>query len=306
MKNNEARLAFYSIKENKPLNEIIDNLSSFNNYLINLYNKKYPRKPKNRDVYQRIFIQANHLKNHKSFLKNNLIAAQWTIERVISNIQDFQLNKSLKRLIKDIICDLQPIIKYHDPEHDFTWLLGNTNVHISNFYHNLSYHIFWTGFPSSEDNAVVLSSSAPFLIRQSIEYKIKRVLGIYRLLIDGVDDIRLIEKCFKVIEKNKNYYKIKNFDFDIVNQIYSWTNFYIHAGIRPFPWITENAIDYLNSLFHVHKDKAKLSFSLYGGIEVKQEDLDEIRNNTKQNFRKLCGDKMKIIWIEKPEVRIIK
>jgi hypothetical protein len=274
MKNNEARLAFYSIKENKPLNEIIDNLSSFNNYLINLYNKKYPRKPKNRDVYQRIFIQANHLKNHKSFLKNNLIAAQWTIERVISNIQDFQLNKSLKRLIKDIICDLQPIIKYHDPEHDFTWLLGNTNVHISNFYHNLSYHIFWTGFPSSEDNAVVLSSSAPFLIRQSIEYKIKRVLGIYRLLIDGVDDIRLIEKCFKVIEKN--------------------------------PWITENAIDYLNSLFHVHKDKAKLSFSLYGGIEVKQEDLDEIRNNTKQNFRKLCGDKMKIIWIEKPEVRIIK
>jgi hypothetical protein len=99
---------------------------------------------------------------------------------------------------------LKPFILILDKDHDYSWLLLNTNSHSTNFYQDLSFNSFWHGRPGNhfEEN-LVLASSTPFIIRQTIEYKIMRILGINYYLVNDKPDIQFISKLFSVIENIK-------------------------------------------------------------------------------------------------------
>jgi hypothetical protein len=158
------------------------------------------------------------------------------------------------------------------------------------------------------EEMITLSSSTPFIIRQSIEYKIKRILGIDYIEIDGKPDIKTAERCFRALENNKAFYRTSSFDFKIVKQIHSWTNYYIHGGYRPEPWRTETAINYLKNLFYAGKtsEKHSYSYSLYAGVEVLECDLPNLMENTEISIRNEIHGDIQINWLTDPELALIK
>ena len=303
----EAFQVFKSL-ENKDSNELIERLIAFKKYLIKLCLQISPKGLKDVFIYQWIFKhKISTQREFEYYCKSNIFAAGASLDRIISKIENEEINQVTLRMLSDFICDLKNMINYFDKNQDYSWLLLNTNSHISNFYYDLSTNVFWSGMPGKDsEEMITLSSSTPFIIRQSIEYKIKRILGIDYLLIDGKPDIKTAERCFRAIENNKAFYRTSSFDFKIVKQIHSWTNYYVHGGYRPEPWRTETAINYLKNLFYAGKTSEKYSYSLFAGVEVFESDLPKVIENTENSIRYEIHGDIQIKWLANPELALIK
>lgn len=306
--NNDALKIFNLLKSNIKSNDLISGLQDFNRYLKELCSQICPKGLKDSFIYQWIFTHTViKRRDFESYYKANLLAANKSLDRMIFKIRQDGINAVTNRMFIDFVCDLKPFIAYFDKNQNYSWLLGNTNGHISNFYSDLSITIFWNGMPSNNsEERLALASSTPFVIRQSIEYKIKRILGIDYILINGKLDIRTMERCFKAIEKNKTFYRTKDFDINTIKQIYSWTNYYVHGGYRPEPWRTETAINYLNNLFYAGQSSNKKYLSLYAGVEILEDDLTNVLKNTERSIKSGENRPVEIRWLNKPEVLIIK
>lgn len=222
IQNNEAYLAYQSLKPTKDIDklEVINSLEILWKYLDNLSKNISKNTSKNGFIYQWIFTTEFKEKDLDKFCKANIFAAKDSLKRILKVIQEQEISYVFRRMLIDFICDLKIFIGFFDKSQNYKWLARNTNTHISNFYYELAQNIFYNGKPGThEEEYFTLSSSTPFIIRQSIEYKIKRVLGIDYILLDGKPDIRSMKKYFKAIEANKNYYTVK-FDFDILKTIH--------------------------------------------------------------------------------------
>ncbi len=290
--------------------EIKSNIVLFSKYINCLCETKFPKALNEKFIFQWTFKNVFDLKEreYECYCKTNLITANQSLQRIVAKYNSIQLNEYQIRLITDFICDLKPFITKFDSTQHYDWLLGNTNSHISNFYFDLLSNTFWNGnIGGHPEEKLVLGTSTPFFIRQTIEYKIKRVLGIDYILIDRKLDIRSMEKFFKAIEANEIFYVVK-FEFDILKTIFSWTHTYIHGGYRAEPWKTETAIHYLESIFYSGQTSNINSFSIYAGVEVDRSKLEELRINTENTIKTLAEKENKtvdIYWINKPEVAVV-
>lgn len=305
--NKEAFELYRTIKKSNNSIELIEKAEKFQEYLSNLCNSISPKGFKDIFIFQWVFNnQSKQAKDIKSYCKANIFAAKSSLERIIKQLETDEINEVSKRMITDFVCDLKPFIQFFDKNQDYSWLVMNTNSHISNFYSDLSMNVFWNGKPGKHpEESLVLASSTPFIIRQSIEYKIKRILGIDFLLINDKPDIRTTEKCFKAIENNEVYYKTNGINFKIIKLIYSWSNTYIHGGYRPEPWQTETALNYLKKLFYSGETSKKNNFSIYASIEVSKNDLPKIRELTENSLKNGQKGTLEIKWLIKPELAII-
>ena len=306
--NKEAIRAYQGLNGNSKteLGDVIEKLNTFQEYLSDLCRQICKKGLKTGFVYQWIFTNEVKQKDYDSYYKANLSAASESLSRIIFKLKTNGINEIRKRMLLNVICDLKPFVTRFDDKQDYAWLLRNTNRHITNFYQDLSKNIFWNGIPGNHpEERLVLATSTPFIIRQSIEYKIKRILGIDNILINGRSDIRSMEKCFRAIENNTNFYKVKDFDFRTVKLIHSWTHYYVHSGYRPEPWRTETAIHYLNNFFYSGQTSQSNSYSLYAAVEVNEADLEELNRKTEESIKKDAHGDICIRWLSKPEVAVI-
>ena len=303
-----ALVLYKSIKDASGDGEVVRNLGRFNEYLSELCNSICPKGLKEKFIYQWTFKhEMGSKKDYESYCKANLFAARNSLIRFEKQFDGKRINEVTRKVLIDFVCDLKPFIANFDPKQDYSWLLANTNSHITNLYFKLAMNVFWHGAPGEHpEEQAVLSSSTPFFIRQCIEYKIRRILGVDYWLVDGKPDIRSVSKCFKAIDNNKIFYKTKSIDFEEVERIHSWTNIYIHGGYRPEPWRTETAITYLTELFYSGQTSINNSFSAYAGIEVLEKDLPTIKENTEKSIKDQCKGNVEIRWINMPEVAVIK
>jgi len=301
----EAKNVFESIKSKGAGNIILD-LIEFNNYLKSLIENKLSEKM----FYDWVFKTDFNTQNKHEvgcYVKTNIQAAEQSVERLISFCKENTLTDFHFRLLSNFVCDLKPFIQKMDSEHDYSWMVLNTNTHITNFYQDLSYNSFWHGKPGNHlEQNLVLSSSTPFIIRQTIEYKIMRILGINYYLVNGKPDIKFMSKLFKTLEINKTYLTTK-IDFDFLKKIHSWSSKYIHGGYRPYPWQTETALNYLQDLFYSGQTSNPNNYSLYAGVEIENENLQKFTLNIKKSLKESYkpNDDLKVFWLDKPEVAIV-
>lgn len=308
--NNEANNLYLALKS-LDQSEIKSNLQIFSSYLTKLTNELSPNKLSEKMIYEWTFKNVLDLKKSRDidcYFRCNLISAKKSLGRIIENLSKIEVDEYQKRILKDFVCDLKPFIMRFDSEQDYEWLVGNTNAHITNFYFQLLSNTFWTGNVGQHpEEKKVLSSSSPFLIRQAIEYKIKRVLGIDYIMLNSKPDNKMMDKCFKAIESNKDkgYYSTK-FEFDILKKIYRWTHVYIHGGYRPEPWKTETAINYLSLFFYSGLTTDSNLFSLYAAVEVKATDIESLKANTVKIIeQEAASNTLKIVWTINPEIAIV-
>lgn len=296
--NNEFLDAFRSLKIEDD-KTIIAKLDVVTNYLNSLNQRLSKKRLKENFIMQNIFSTPKSERDIDKYVKANLSAAASSLSRIISMLKSQPLTDFNKRLISDFICDLKPYIQRFDEQQKFAWLLFNSNTHVTNFYYELSKNIFFRGEPGEHQvEHLVLNTSTPFVIRQCIEYRIKEILGVEPVLVNNIYDIRIIEKCFKVLKGNSHLYKSIKFDISIVRCIYKWTHEYIHGGFRSVPWKTETALKYLGLLFY--ETKTPTSFSMYGAVEADKINKDALKKNTEEEFRKLISGDFSINWHAEP------
>lgn len=303
----EFRKTSLVLHASKPDKEVVlRHIEIIINYLETLTSTYFLKTPKADFLYEWAYKLKVNPKDSRKYWFSNLFLAKESLKRIQVKVSEKGVSNLNKKILKNIICDLSEIIRKVDNNQDFDWLIMNTNTHITNFYFSLAKNSFWSGHPKPNSvEEVVLSSSSTFFIRQSIEYKIKRILGIDYINIGGTRDNRLTEKCFKVIEKNKSYYKFKNFQLRTVKNIYKWTHIYIHGGYRAEPWLVESALNYLEQFFFEGESSKKNSYSYYSSVEVKKETLELLKKNTVEELRKLSGDHLEIRWLISPEVAVV-
>lgn len=307
--NSEAYIAYQSLKPTKIIDkvEVISSLEIFWTYLDNLCRSISKNTPKNGFIYQWIFNAEFKEKDLDKYCKANIFAAKDSLKRIIKICQQQEISNVLRRVLIDFICDLKIFIEFFDKSQNYKWLLGNTNSHISNFYYDLAQNIFYNGKPGKhEEEYLTLSSSTPFIIRQSIEYKIKRILGIDYIEISGKPHKTLANVYFRALKNNKSFYKTRKFDFETIELIHSWTHFFIHGGYRARPWAIESALAYLNEFFYSGITSQKTSLSLYAGIEIFESDLSEIIQRTQNFLKKEISQDANIIWLSRPELAYMK
>ena len=285
--NKQAYRAYQAVKKIQNKIEIIDSLKCFQFYLSDLCCQISNKPPKNDFVFLWTFTNEVNEKDNDSYYKANLISASESLKRIINRIQDNDINPVLNRLLLDFICDLKPFINWFDKNQDYNWLLMNTNSHISNFYNHLAENIFWTGNPGKhEQEQLVLATSTPFVIRQSIEYKIKRILGIDFISRNGKIHKTQAKIFFKALKSNLKFYQNCKINFEKIEKIHSWSHYFVHGGYRPEPWRTESALNYLEELFYSGETSLANSLSIYASIEVYEKELDNLKKETEEFIKK--------------------
>lgn len=305
LKNKEILEAYNSLRPNSETNQTIDCLKVVLAYLKSLSKEICQTELKPSFIHQWTFKTVFKKKReYECYLKANIFTASKSLERLIKNIETNEVSNIKSRLIQDFLCDLKPFISYYDLNQDYSWLLQNTNSLNSNFYFDLATHTFWNGQPSENlMTKQVLSTSTPFFIRQSIEYKIKRILAIDYIEKDGKPYIKTLELCFKVIDECSDLFKIKKGSFEEIKNIHSWTHTYIHGGYRPEPWKTEYALHYLKDLFFA--GKTSTGFCEFAGIELCEKDLPKLKETTNLVINGL-NENLNIKWLHRHEVSVIK
>lgn len=306
MINKEAFDAFTALNSNQTDN-IIEKLQEFEKYLIQLNEKINSGSLKQRFIYHWTFINEVDSSHYKNYCRANIALASQSFSRVILKLQHDGINHVNRRFVINFICDLKQFIRYFDKSQDYDWLIINTNTHITNFYFDLAKNSLWNGSPGGhQEEQLVLASSTPFIIRQGIEYKVKRVLGVEYVLINDKPDIRVMDKCFQAIDLNKPYYKLKNFEWDIVKLIYNWTHVYVHGGYRPDPWKIESALHYLEDFFYSGRTTQSNSVSIHAAIEIHQKDLETVKKQTENIIVNESKGDVKINWLNNLDLAIVK
>jgi hypothetical protein len=153
-------------------------------------------------------------------------------------------------------------------------------------------------------------NASVFLIRQSIELKIKNALGI-NFICDNTGRMikfpgdKLMEFFF-----SKSEIELPNIKKSIVRKIHNWSQYFVHGGYVLNLWQIDIAHDLLNPLFD--KGERNGSLSIYGGVKIKKEyyetnfkkDLEEFIDKNFFNFQRENEEKVfKIIYM-KPEALI--
>lgn len=303
----QAFRAYQAIKKKHDKTEIIDSLKCFQFYLVDLCTQINKKTPKYDFIFLWTFSNEVSEKDIESYFKANLLSASESLKRIINKLQSSEINLVLERLLIDFICDLKPFIIRFDKAQDYNWLLMNTNSHISNFYNHLAENIFWTGNPGKhEQEQLILSTSTPFVIRQSIEYKIKRILGIDFISKNGKIHKTQANTYFKALKSNLKYYQDCKLNFEKIEKIHTWSHYFVHGGYRPEPWRTECALNYLKDIFYSGETSLANSVSLYASIEIYEKDLENLKRETEEFIKNEIGNDIEIWWLTKPEAAIIK
>lgn len=227
----------------------------------------------------------------------HLKAAANSLDRFLSGISNDTLKlKKIAPILEDLICDLKEFIIRIDSKHDYSFLIGNTNSSSSLFYFDAAKYMFYNKALPENLTYDVTQNLSVLAIRQSIELRVKRVLGIDSLRTNSNQNIEL-SKLLKILNNLKNIKLDPIFKSEILNEINKWSNHYIHRGLRPFPWVTENVFEYISPIFQPGKHEK--GFGWYKSSIVNSQ--NEYRDTLKKTIEDEFGEDVKIIWSDRFE-----
>ncbi|HFQ5238320.1 TPA: hypothetical protein ACGUS9_004247, partial [Vibrio vulnificus] len=111
-------------------------------------------------------------------------------------------------------------------------------------------------------------STMPTLIRQSIEIRLKNMIGLEKIeKVGGGFKFVPINSLLEFFSNNPNFIEFP-VCIGLLKAINTWTNTFVHSGVVPFCWQSLEAIDLIESLFSI-KDDATGSQSLHGFTYLK-------------------------------------
>lgn len=127
-------------------------------------------------------------------------------------------------------------------------------------------------------------STMPTLIRQSIEIKLKNMIGLEKVeKVGGGFKFVPINSLLDFFANNPNFIEFP-VCIDLLKAINTWTNTFVHSGVVPFCWQSLEAVDLIESLFSIKNDVSG-SLSLHGFTYLKSNvTINDIQVALNKNF----------------------
>jgi hypothetical protein len=216
---------------------------------------------------------------------------------------------ALKNHILDYIFDLKPYIeqiakKSNSPcEFIQGW---KSDIEDSVMMFTEARNLFWSSTidksnPVSHRSAVGLSV---FALRQSLEIRFRRAIGIFKILDPKINDAKLRHDfILDFIDENHALIETKIGSMTNLSKIYKWTNFSVHTGRMPKIWEIQFAFNYCSKLFQPDPYNNKSGWHLHSSIKIK--DYVELKKKFEDKVNtELPNNKWQFIYMEKPEAII--
>lgn len=268
--------AYHSIKNNI---EVERYLSSVENYL-----KGFKKYSNDNQIFNLIFKTSWKESEIHNLAFAHVLAARITIKRLLQNFQRID-NDVLKELIIDLICDLEFWIKKIDSSQDFSWFIMNTNSSDSQSYYK---SVRSALYGVDTERSITYDSrfvNATLLIRNTIEQRIKGLLGINSINRSG-GKVPL-SFLITVLCESKYLNLMNGVDLKKIGKINNWANHFLHCGTRPYPWQLEWAENEIGKMFFVGYTSDKKTYSIHAAFET--ENLKLLRNEVETRINEKYG-----------------
>lgn len=250
-------------------------------------------------------IEDNFLDNsfsNEQFIKNlysNNINKLWfqsqyksilnQIDKLIDNNSTFHqfydnilTNDDLVKISQELVFDISHLFnKYVKNKCSNIGIINRSNyISSQDFFLNAKFAYFSNKYYPDITGRNFNISAMPTIIRQSIEIKIKEILGIIHITKnDGSFKFIPISKLIDFIVEDKKYFNLP-LNAEVLKYINVWTNTFTHSGITPFIWQSLEAVDAIEKLFSIKENE---SINIEGfkfkneNVEIKElkEDLDK-------------------------------
>jgi hypothetical protein len=171
-----------------------------------------------------------------------------------------------RHLISTFIHDLGAFIDIleQEIEPDFTFASGFKSYHTRSFESYMLAKSFYKdslfydepipalyGRKGSRFDFKGTQGASVMYIRQSIEIRTKRILGIYTIYPVRGHKPYDFKKLFDFFDANTTDIEYNQMNFDIMRKIYWWACRYVHNGEVSYLWQTESAFHYLSPFFAI-------------------------------------------------------
>ena len=228
-----------------------------------------------------LWIYKDHktvsLTDQEKFVKINLYAGKQTLGRITSDIESSKEGLTYdniflyRNILKEFLVDIKFFIEFYRRKADpkfvfytaaksyFTTSFETIMVARGLFYNSL---LKENSLPYKESQGMV-----GMVIRQSIEVKTKRLLGIYEIKKLKAKSFYSFKKLFDFIEINKSDIIYDPIDFEILKQVYSWSCTYIHNAELGYIWQNEIALSYLLRSFFAPGSHGSTR-SIFGAFKI--------------------------------------
>lgn len=147
----------------------------------------------------------------------------------------------------------------------------------------------------------VIIPTSIFLLRQSIEIRLKNAFGVSHVLNQNGKLFKISGNCFlELVEEFKSFFDLP-VKFSLIKKIYAWTNYYIHGGFIHYIWEIEWAHFILRPLFE--GEKVNNTWNQFGSIKISK--YEELKKKVVKYLEDEKEWKGEICWLPKPEATIL-
>jgi len=205
--------------------------------------------------------------------------------------------------LKDMIFEIVVFIddnNYYVKGQKLNYGWGKTNIINSDEIFRASKMLLKGSLHKERQGGFCAKLTSIFLIRQSIELRLKNIFGISYITNKNGEILPISwEKFLELLEDNKKDIEFP-FKISILRKIYKWTNYYIHGGFAPSLWEIEWAHHILNPLFSA--GRYKTLENRFGSVKIKKSFYENIATEI---IKMLKNKNINIYGLGDPEALII-
>ncbi|HZY39519.1 MAG TPA: hypothetical protein VFE53_22845 [Mucilaginibacter sp.] len=232
-----------------------------------------------------------------SFAKVTIALANRKFNDVVAEIEatDPKIsNYSIRRcsdLIHEFIFDVRPFVEYFERKKnpEFVLFKGWKSYHNSTSeIFLISNNLYWNGlYKQNIFDRKMATNIAVFTLRQALELKFKRLCGVFDVLTDDRDGVKIRHDYFPgFINENSDLFFLPDMNVTDLLRVYKWTNNTIHNAANPRIWELRFAQDFCRPLFTwgtYTDDAGETTSSTNGAVVLK--DLGELKKRLISSIR---------------------
>lgn len=230
------------------------------------------------NVYREDAIADKHSEINAYCLCQICLAVHWyekLVEELVQEKKPLHRKQFLRVAdqIHNFLHDVRPYIEYLERKTDseFEFFRGGKSYAQESWQvYRECFALLWASAhrPPRLSHRTGISYSI-FALRQSLEVKFRRILGVHGIHDRNYDSLRIRHEFFPAfIDQNLSHFRIRYDSLTNLTKIYRWTNHFIHTGDIPLVWEAWYAIRYSRDLFRPTEPDENSSWSTYDGVRV--------------------------------------
>jgi len=207
--------------------------------------------------------------------KAQVSLASITLKDLLVEIENTDLTcESASKHITEYVFDLKPFVeeleRRNNPNYNF-FEGGKSTSDMAVMMFKEAKTLFWSSIykdvnPVSHRSALNLSV---FALRQALEIRLRRAIGIYKILDEKLNNAKLSHDFYiDFFKNNTDIFTLKIPSITNLSKIYKWTNYSIHTGFMARVWEIQYAFDYCSNLFNPDSYEHGKGWSIHSAIKI--------------------------------------